>query len=255
MTKSPEKNNAFAIWQHLVELRRRLIYSLIIFMVAFVISYMFSENILGYLTKPLTSLFDQKIGRRFIYTSLTEAFVAYIKASLFAACILSIPFVSFQLWRFISPALYSNEKRIYRGAFFMIPVLFIAGSAMAYYVVCPVAWKFFLSFESSKILSVPLQFEAKISEYLGVTLKMMMVFGFGFQLPIILIGLVAFGLLSVKDLQKGRKYAFLVITIIAAVLTPPDLISPIGLIMPVYALYEGALLWLSFLYPKQNADE
>jgi sec-independent protein translocase protein TatC len=234
------------LYVHLLELRQRLIVCLAGFFLAFVISYMVSDHILNFLAKPLTTLFAHQEGRRFIYTSLTEAFVTYLQAALFGACIVSIPLWIFHLWRFVSPAFSVQDRRWMRYGFGAIPLLFLAGVLCAYYGVCPLAWKFFLSFES-KQLSIPLHFEAKIGEYLGLTLRLMLVFGFGFQLPVLLMALVGLGIVSVERLKQGRKIAFLGITFIAALITPPDLISPLCLMVPLYGLYEGALLACSWV--------
>lgn len=201
--------------------------------------------------RPLTQILRHEQGRRFIYTHLSEAFMTYLKTSFFGACVLASPIWAYHLWKFVQPALYAREKHVYSVAFIMIPVLFMGGAALAYYGVCPLAWRFFLSFEATKFLDIPMQFEAKISEYLSLTLKLMVTFGVSFQLPIVLSLLVAFRLISVETLKKARKYAFLTITTVAAILTPPDLISPFGLIIPVYGLYEITLVWLSWVMKKQ----
>jgi sec-independent protein translocase protein TatC len=242
------------LWDHLCELRQRLIYGIIIFLIFFVISYIFSEHILNFLTQPLIKFFQGR-NRRFIYTHLTEAFSTYLMAAFCSACFLSLPFWAFQIWRFVCPAFHPKTISFYRNIFLMIPALFALGAAVSYYVVCPCAWKFFLSFESGHILSIPLQFEAKISEYIGITLKLIIVFGLCFQLPIVLSLLVAFKIVSLNTLKAKRKYAFLWITIIAAIITPPDLISPMGLILPVYGLYEGMLLWLSIFFKNLERAE
>jgi sec-independent protein translocase protein TatC len=245
-TTPAKKNNALPLWVHLIELRTRLIYCLSLFFIFFCIAYFFSEKILALLARPLTTLFGADEGRRFIYTSLSEAFLTYLKASCFAACVASTPFWAFQIWQFTKPALNKEEGRYYRMACTMVPVLFIAGACMAYFAVCPLAWRFFLSFESSSLLQVPLRFEAKMSEYLALMLKLMTVFGLGFQLPVVLGVLVGLNIVSLDTLKQGRKYAFLAITVIAALVTPPDLISPLGLIVPMYSLYEGVIAWLSW---------
>ena len=238
------------IWDHLIELRKRLLYCLWALVIGCCVSYFFSEFILKILARPLVSLLADRQGRRFIYTSLTEAFAVHLKIALLGGCVLSCPVWAFQIWRFLAPALYQKEKSFYQWIFALTPLFFIAGACMAYFVVCPCAWEFFLSFESSKVLGIPLQFEAKISEYLGTTLKLMMTFGIGFQLPVVLSCLVVMRIVSLDVLQKGRKYAFLLITVVAAILTPPDLISPLGLMIPVYGLYEGTLLWLRWILKK-----
>lgn len=244
------KKSEMALWEHLIELRRRLLYALWALALGCAVSYFFSEIGLKLLARPLVSLVGDHQGRRFIYTSLTEAFIVHLKVALFGGCVLSCPVWAFQIWRFLSPALYGKEKPFYQWMFALMPAFFLAGASTAYFVVCPCAWRFFLSFESSTVLGIPLQFEAKISEYLATTLKVMTTFGLGFQLPVILSCLVVMKIVSLTALQKGRKYAFLLITIVASILTPPDLISPLGLMIPVYGLYEGTLLWLKWMTQK-----
>lgn len=245
--KQSDQETSRILFDHLVELRSRLFWSFGTFFVALGVAYPFSERILGYLARPLTQLFLNQQGRRFIYTHLSEAFMAYLKTAFFTACLLACPIWAYHIWQFVKPALLPHERRFYQVIFLMIPLLFMGGAALAYYGICPMAWRFFLSFEATKFLDIPMQFEAKISEYLGLTLKLMTTFGLSFQLPILLSILVAFKVLHIETLKKGRKYAFLIMTIIAAIITPPDLISPFGLILPVYGLYELTLLWLSWV--------
>ena len=243
--KDPFLLQKMPLMGHLQELRQRLLWCLLLFVGHTIVCYIFAQDILVFLTRPLAALFEGQIGRRFIYTGLTEAFMSYLKAACFAGLCLSCPWWAFHLWRFISQGLYPEEQRSYRWFFLLVPVLFFTGATLAYTVVCPCAWKFFLSFESTQGL-VPLQFEARISEYLGLMLKLMSVFGLGFQLPIILALCVLFRLISLSILKQCRKYAFLIITVVAALITPPDLISPLGLILPMYGLYEMTLFALSY---------
>lgn len=227
--------------EHLIELRKRLIYCLATFFVAFLISYHFAADIFSFLVQPLSNLLQGQEGRRMIYTGLTEAFLTYLSVSFFTALFLTLPLILWQLWKFIAPGLYRNEKTVFSSFFFATPVLFFAGAAVAYYVVCPMAWEFFLSFETTTG-PLPVQLEARVGEYLSLVLKLVFAFGLSFQLPVILVLLAKVGVLSSGQLASKRKYAFLSIVIFAAVITPPDIISPISLIIPLYALYEISLI-------------
>ncbi|EKE09222.1 MAG: hypothetical protein ACD_16C00205G0018 [uncultured bacterium] len=229
--------------EHLLELRQRLIYSLLVLGLAVGVSYPFAPMLFQFLTEPLWHAMGEEAGRRLIYTGLTEAFLTYLKLSFFAGFMLAFPYLLWQAWMFVGPGLYDHEKRAIWPTLIASPLLFLVGAALAYYVVCPWAWQFFLSFEiqpSSQGLS--LQLEARMSEYLSLMIKLVTAFGVCFQLPLILLGLAKLGVLSLESLKRQRKYAFLIIIIVAALITPPDLISPLSLIFPLYTLYEISII-------------
>jgi sec-independent protein translocase protein TatC len=229
--------------EHLIELRRRLLFSLIALMFGIGICYPLAPTIFQFLTEPLWQAMGEETGRRLIYTGLTEAFMTYLKIAFFGGFILTFPFIMYQAWLFIGPGLYDHEKKVIWPFVTTSPLLFLMGSALAYYVVCPWAWTFFLSFElPSSTQGLSLQLEARMSEYLSLMIKLIMAFGLCFQLPLILTGLAQFGLLSLETLKKNRKYAFLAIVVIAAIITPPDIISPLSLIIPLYTLYEISII-------------
>ena len=233
---------------HLLELRKRLIFCFIVFGINFCVCYYFSNFLLKFFIAPLTPLLKKDAS--FIYTGLTEAFMTYLKVSGLSACVFSFPFWIFQLWKFIMPGLYAAERRIVLPFLYIAPVLFFSGATLAYSVVCPWAWKFLLSFEN---LQIPLRLEARISEYVSLTTKLIGVFGFSFQLPVVLVALCALGISSVSWLKQKRKYAFLIITIFAALFTPPDIISPLSLMFPVYGLYEFSILWGRLIHKEKKA--
>ena len=240
-----------SLFEHLIELRRRLIYIFLALGCGVIISYPLAPTLFQFLTEPLVQVMGG--GRRLIYTGLTEAFLTYLKLSFFSGFILSLPFVLWQSWLFISPGLYSREKKVFFFLTLASPPLFISGAALAYYVICPVAWKFFLSFEvPPSPEGMSLQLEARMSEYLSLILKLVLAFGICFQLPLVLVGLHKIGLVTLETLRKNRKYAFLIIVIIAAVMTPPDIISPLGLIIPLYALYEMSIILITFSLRKKE---
>ncbi|MBP6952242.1 MAG: twin-arginine translocase subunit TatC [Alphaproteobacteria bacterium] len=225
--------------EHLIELRIRLIYSLLALIASMAVCYPFAPPLFQFLTAPLWHAMGEEEGRRMIYTGLTEAFLTYLKVTFFAGFVLAFPFILWQAWVFVAPGLYDREKKTIWPFLALSPFLFLAGACLAYYVVCPWAWHFFLSFEMpTSPHTLSLQLEARMGEYLTLILKLIMAFGLCFQLPLILVGLVQLGFLTLESLKRNRKYAFLSIVIVAALITPPDIISPLSLIIPLYTLYE-----------------
>ena len=225
--------------EHLIELRRRLIYALLALGVGVAVCYPLAPYIFQFLTTPLWQAMGEEPGRRLIYTGLTEAFLTYLKVAFFSGFILTFPFILWQGWLFVGPGLYDHEKKSIWPFLMMSPLLFLMGASLAYYVVCPWAWQFFLSFEMPPSpTGLSLRLEARISEYLAIILKLIMAFGLCFQLPLIILGLSKVGFLTLKSLERNRKYAFLIIVVVAAIITPPDIISPLSLIIPLYTLYE-----------------
>ena len=234
---------------HLIELRKRLIISLVGFITASGCCYLFAPEIFGFLTAPLLKTLGHNGERHMIYTGLTEAFTTYLKLSMFAGLFLSFPVSANQMWMFIAPGLFKREKQVFLPFLIATPLLFVLGAAMAYCVVIPMAWSFFIGFETmGSLSSMPIRFEAKIDEYLGTVMKIIFAFGFCFQMPVLLALLTRVGVVDEVKLKKNRKYAFLGIVIVAAILTPPDFLSPFLLIVPLTILYEFSILlakWLS----------
>jgi sec-independent protein translocase protein TatC len=235
---------------HLWELRRRLIVTLVAFLVAFGSVYPFSEELFIFLVKPLAHIVSSH-SHRLIYTGLTEAFLTYIKVSLLGAFVLVTPVFLSQIWFFIVPGLYRQERKIFIIFLLTAPLLFLAGASLAYGVVCPLAWKFFLSFETPSVAgSLPIHLEARVSEYLSLVTKLILSFGLSFQLPIVLLLLGRAGFLKGEKLKAQRKYAFLAIVVVAALVTPPDFLSPLSLIVPIYGLYELSVALMCFQEKK-----
>ncbi len=236
LTKTP-------LLSHLLELRRRLLYCLLVFVLVFVGCFLVARPIYGFLMAPLLEVFGPDSGRRMIYTGLHEAFLTYLKLSFFVALFLTLPLILNQLWKFIAPGLYRSEQRPLRFVFLLTPLLFLAGAALAYFVVFPMAWGFFLGFESSALeTGIPVQLEARVSEYLGLVIQLVLAFGLCFELPLLLYVMAAVGLLDSQTLVRGRRYAVVIIFAAAAVVTPPDLISQIALGLPMLLWYELAIL-------------
>lgn len=243
--------------EHLVELRNRLIYSLAMILIAFFVCYYFAADIYGFLVQPLADILASQGGnRRMIFTALHEAFFTYIKVSFFAALFLSFPFVAGQIWRFVAPGLYRDEKRAFLPYLVMTPILFFMGGALVYYFIFPLAWKFFLSFEMpGGAGGLPIQLEAKVNEYLALVMRLIFAFGISFQLPILLTLLARIGLATSAGLAAKRKYAVVIVFACAAILTPPDVISQIGLAIPIILLYEVSIFAVRFVEKRKASRE
>ena len=251
MTK--EKNEGGFI-SHLTELRQRLIHSLIFLAVLFIICYYFSEYIYGFLVHPYAeAVKNDEINRRLIFTALHETFITYLKVAFFAAIFLASPVILTQIWKFVAPGLYKNEKRALLPYLIATPVLFLFGGMLVYYLVMPLAIKFFLSFETSaQINSLPIQLEAKVNEYLSLIMRLIFAFGISFQLPVLLSLLAKVGFIDSLYLKKRRKYVVVIIFAIAAILTPPDPITQIGLGIPLLILYELSILSVQIIEKKKK---
>lgn len=238
----PEHLQAQTLLAHLVDFRRRMIFSFLAILVGFVLCYFFAPAIYEFLVRPLAKATESE-SRRLIYTGLTEAFVTYIKLALWAGCFLAFPVVAAQIWFFVAPGLYKHERRAFLPFLIATPVLFLLGAAMAYYFVFPLAWEFFLSFEvPASPGGLPIQLEARVSEYLSLSMTIIFAFGLAFQMPVILVLLTRVGVLTSAKLSQFRRYAIVLIFVVAAVLTPPDVISQISLAAPMMLLYEVSIL-------------
>ena len=250
MIADNDEETSMNFLDHLKELRQKLIYSIIFFILSFIVSFYFSQSIFEFLAKPLTSILQD--GNGLIYTALQEAFLTNVKVAFFTAAFISFPFLSFQIWSFISPGLLKKEKKISLPSLIAIPFLFLLGAAVVYYLISPIAWKFFLSFQTSQADSINITLQAKMNEYLSLMMTFIFAFGLAFQLPVILLLLVRVGVLTIQQLVSFRKYAIVLAFIFAAIITPPDPFSQISLALPVIILYEVSILISKFLSKKDK---
>lgn len=229
--------------KHLEELRNRLIFSVIFFLITFCLCYFFFSEIYNFLLKSFADFSANHENRKLIYTSPSEAFTTYLKLSFYSSLFLCFPIFASQFYLFLAPGLYKNEKKNIIIILFSSSFLFLFGALIAYFFILPLAIEFFASFEiQGSAASLPIQLEARISEYLSLVLNLLFGFGIAFQLPILLLFLIRVGLLSVNDLKKKRRYWIVAIFIIAAVLTPPDVLSQISLAIPMILLFEIVIL-------------
>jgi sec-independent protein translocase protein TatC len=238
--------------EHLAELRRRLIWSGLTFIVAFVVCYHFAPKIYEFLAAPLAHAMEARGEKpQLIYTALFEAFFTYVKVAAFAAAFVSFPVVAGQLWLFVAPGLYKREKRAMLPFLVVTPILFFAGGALAYYVFFPVAWKFFLSFQTTGTgTDVQIQLMAKVSDYLNVVMKLIFAFGLSFELPVLLTLLGRVGIISSAGLKKYRRYSYVGCFILAAVMAPPDVPSQCLMAGLLMLLFEISVFSVRIVEPK-----
>ena len=236
---------------HLKELRKRILLSFFILIISFCF-FIYNASFVGeILTKPLFDLFDDSDKKRMIFTALPEVFVSNLKIALFASFLTSFPFLMSQIVLFIYPALYKKEKKIIVPTFLLIPILFICGVCFAYFFLIPIIWNFFISFENFLQGSIPVVLESKYSEYMKLTMYLLFASGLSFEFPVLLFILSKLGVVSYETLKKKRKYFFIGIVIFSAILTPPDVISQIGIAIPLIIFYEFSLLLIK-LTKKNN---
>jgi sec-independent protein translocase protein TatC len=229
---------------HLVELRGRLIRSVIALLLAFGVCFYFAEHIFSFLVQPLVRAFGPGEGR-LVYTKLYEAFFVEVRVAFFAAFFVAFPIIANQIWAFVAPGLYAKERRAFLPFLVATPVLFTLGGALAYYVVMPTAFKFFLGYQGD-IGGIEQEALPAVGEYLSLVMHFILAFGIAFLLPVLLMLLERAGLVTRQQLAKGRRYAILVAFVIAAVATPPDVLSQFMLAVPLILLYELSLIAIWF---------
>ena len=245
--------------EHLLELRGRLLWTAGVFLIAFFGCFYLAEDIYGFLVRPLSTAMEAQGGsQRMIYTAVTEAFFTYLKVAAFAAFALTFPVFAIQMWLFIAPGLYRNEKKAFLPFLAATPVLFLMGAALVYTFVMPLAWQYLLGFQNAGTdTTLPIQLEAKVSEYLDVVMTLLLAFGVCFELPVALTLMAKVGLVSAQGLADKRRFAIVGVFVLAAILTPPDVISQIGLAVPLIGLYELSILscrWVEKQREKAERD-
>ena len=247
-------NNSFT--SHFIELRSRLLKSIILIFALFISSYIFAEEIYSFLVDPYANAVkNDEVSRRLIFTALHETFITYLKVAFFAAFFLGSPVLLIQIYKFIAPGLYKNEKKALLPYLISTPILFLLGGLLVYYLVMPLAIKFFLSFETvGSSSSLPIQLEAKVNEYLSLIMRLIFAFGISFQLPVVLSLLARVGIVDSKFLKDRRKYVVVIIFGIAALLTPPDPITQIGLAIPLLILYELSIFSVNIIEKKNKKN-
>ena len=227
---------------HLVELRARLLRAIGAVVVAFAVCLYFAGDIFGFLIRPLTQAFPPGQGK-LVYTKLYEAFFVEMKVALFAAFFISFPVIANQLWAFVAPGLYAKEKKAFLPFLIATPVLFTMGASLAYFFVMPTAFRWMLGFQGEK---GGLKIEAlpAAGDYLGLVMQFVLAFGISFLLPVLLLLLNRAGIVSRQQLIGVRRYVIVALTGVAAVITPPDLLSQVLLLIPLLLLFEGSLLFM-----------
>ena len=255
MSDKGNDDKKMPLFDHLVELRSRLIYSFAAFLLVFVISFVFAQNIYDFFVQPLARALEGQEGARLIFTALYEPFLAQIKVAFYTALFFAFPIISIQIWIFVAPGLFKNEKRAFLPFLFATPLLFSLGGALVYYFIMPLAWDFFLTFQTlGGDDTLPVQVEPKVDQYLTLVLRLIFAFGLAFELPVLLMLLARAGLVTSAGLAAKRKYAIVGVFIMAAIITPPDVVSQIGLAIPIIILYEVSIFGAK-LIERRRASE
>jgi sec-independent protein translocase protein TatC len=250
--------------EHLAELRTRLIRSVLAFVVFMVVGFTIARPIFNFLVIPLSDALND-FGQRpeLIYTGLQQGFMVHVRISIFGGFVMAFPIIAHQLWRFVAPGLYRQEKRAFLPFLVASPALFAIGAAFAYLVVLPLAFRFFLGFQqfgAEDLVGagpgddVTIQFLGTINEYLGLTMKFIIAFGLCFQLPVLLTLMGKAGLVSADGLANTRKYAMVGILVLAAIVTPPDVITQVILFAVVYGLYEISIVLVRMVERKRERE-
>ena len=241
------------LMEHLVELRRRLIWSSVAILIAFAVCFYFARDIYNLLVWPYRLAAGLDTPLEMIYTAPQEFFFTEMKLALFGAVFLAFPVLASQIYMFVAPGLYRSERQAFLPFLIATPILFLLGAALVYFVAMPLAMKFFLSMQQTGDGPVHIQLTAKVSEYLSLIMTLILGFGICFQLPVLLTLLARAGLINSAQLKAKRRYAILIVFIVAAVLTPPDPISQIALALPTILLYELSIFAVRLAEKKHAA--
>lgn len=235
-------------FSHLKELRDRLVVCIVAVAIAFIFTYYFKERLFDFLMQPFIKVMPAKSS--FIFTGITEAFITYFKISVVAALFIAAPVILYEFWMFVSPGLYENEKKYVYPFIFFGSACFIAGALFCYFVVMPNIYRFFVSYAQDFVIPMP-----DLKDYMGLTLKLLIIFGIIFELPLVAFYLSKAGIINPTMLRKKRRYAILTIFIISAVITPPDVVSMILVAVPLWGLYELGILIAKIFGKKEALDD
>jgi sec-independent protein translocase protein TatC len=247
---------------HLLELRQRLLYSVLALLGAFLVAFFFAEEIFRFLSLPLQGAMEDHgvpaERQRMIFTGLLEVFVTYIKVSFFTALFVTCPVFLTQIWLFIAPGLYKDERSAFAPFLIASPILFMIGATLVYAIIFPLATDFLLGFEMEGTLDtggLPIELEAKVDQYLTLLMKLIFAFGLCFQLPVLMTLLARAGLATSAGMAAKRKYAILGVFIVAAIFTPPDPLSQLSLAIPIILLYEISIYMAKLMEKKRAVSQ
>lgn len=255
-TKPVIEDKKMPLLDHLVELRTRLLWSVLALVLVFFGAFFIAKDLYQFLARPLADILKQA-GQgeeaKMIFTDLTEVFFTYVKVAFFFAVFVTCPVFLTQIWKFVAPGLYKNERRAFGPYLVASPLLFLLGASLVYYMIVPLAWEFFLSFQApASENGVEIELLAKVNEYLSLVMTLVFAFGLCFQLPVVMTLLARAGIASADGMAKKRRYAIVIVFIVAAIFTPPDPLSQLSLAIPIIVLYEFSIVAARMIEKKRR---